>query len=88
MTMGGVSEAADYALHSGAAWRAGGGLAFLRRILQARPFADRIGRLLSLERKLDELPMGEERSKLVDQRFAIFGEHAIPKIVAACDDLL
>ena len=88
VTMGGVSEAADYALNSGASWRKGVALVHLPRILQARPFADRIERLLSIERKLDELPLGEERSSHVDQRFAIFGEHAIPRIVAACGEFL
>ena len=76
VTAGGVSEDLDHVLHSRAPWRAGTGLAFLRRALDAEPFAERYERLFSIERELEGMPIGEQRSRLVTERFTLFDDHA------------
>ncbi len=84
VTIGGPSEALDYARRSLSLWRAGKGVGFLREVLQIEPFAERYARLLELERSLKGLPIGDERSHQVGRRYAIFGEDAVPTLVREC----
>jgi len=85
VTMGGPSEAADYIRHNEALWRKGKGIPFLRRALRIGPFADRLARVLEIKRALDGLPPGDERSRLVQERFSLFCDDAIPSIVNECE---
>jgi len=85
VTMGGPSEAIEYIRHNEVLWRKGKGISFLRRVLQIGVFADRLARVLEINRVLDGLPIGDERSRLVQERFSLFSDAEIPFIVNECE---
>lgn len=85
VVMGGPSEAVAYLRHHEALWRKGKGEPFLRRVLQISPFARRLARLFEIERALKHPPPGNKRSILVNERFALFGDDAVPSLVAECE---
>jgi hypothetical protein len=59
-----------------------------RRHRAGRHLAERLARLLDLERSLKGLRPGDERSRLVAERFAVFDDEEIWAIVRECEPYL
>lgn len=85
--VGGYGEALDYWNHERSLWSEDA-LAFLGQVLALRPFANRLAKLLAIERALKDSPVREERLRLVDKRHKLFGRAVTPKIVKDCLALL
>ncbi len=84
VTMGGADEARDYLRRLSRHWRKAAPRRFLTRVLSAAELKDRLRRAQELEDSLEGLPVGDRRSRIVDELFSTFAEDAIPDIVSAC----
>jgi tetratricopeptide (TPR) repeat protein len=90
VTMGSQREAAEY-LEMNSVWLRKKSRDFLRRLMSAKPFVRRLERAVELNAALDrdkQLAPGEARSAKIAERFALFDEVNIPKILEECRDVL
>jgi tetratricopeptide (TPR) repeat protein len=88
VTVGSQTEAEEYLRKLARLWRRGEPARFLHGVLEAGPFRSRLDRVLQAHRELDDLPVGEKRSAVVQEMFSIFDEQAVPQILAECRGLL
>lgn len=89
VTMGSDTEAADY-LHSHKEWLKPRPREFLSRIMAMSMLASRWQRAFELKSLLDSrdgMPIGNQRSQLVNELFDIFEDKHIPQILEECRKL-
>jgi len=86
--IGSQIEAAEY-LHENKSWTRKQPREFLQRVVAVPLLASRLSHALKLKSALDsrdKMPMGDERTSVVEELFSIFDDDSIPTILEECRD--